>query len=182
VCRGGRCVLETVAAPHEADPGWARGAFYLGATALVVDLALTTAVVVTNPERASAARNLGGVSVAAFGMTVPIIALGGASARSNPTVTGRPRLRIAGWVGYALTLGDAAWLLLRAHNEVVGDGWVLSVGVLGTLTTVGFTIDAYTSAAQAERLRTAGASRPTIGFAGGSGGGLVPTLGWGGRF
>jgi hypothetical protein len=164
------------------DPGWARGAFYFGIAAAVVDVALTAAVVVTNPKEAALSRNWGALSIATFGVTAPLVALGGASARTNPGVTGHPRLRLASWVGYGLTLGGAAYLLLRSHRKVIDDNDILVVGALGTLSTVGFAIDAYASAAQAERLRTTGAAQPTLGFACGTGGAPVPTLGWAATF
>jgi hypothetical protein len=164
------------------DRGWARGAFYFGATAVAVDIAFTVAVVATNPEQASLSRTLGAWSIAVFGVTAPVTAMGGGSARTHPAVTGHPGLRIASWIGYALTLGEAALLLSQSHNAVIRDASVLSVGVLGTLSTLGFAIDARISAAQAERLQATGSARATIGFASASAGGLVPTLGLAGRF
>jgi hypothetical protein len=169
------------ASGHEVDAGWARGAFYFGATSVALDVALTAAIVAANPAKADLARNLGGLSVVVFGVTAPLTALGGASARNQAAVTGHPRLRVASWVGYALTLGEVAWLLGRSYNKVIGDGWVVSVGVLGALSSLGFTLDARTSASQAEHLRALGVSQPTISFASG-GGGLVPTWGWVGTF
>lgn len=85
-------------------------------------------------------------------------------------------------MGYALTLGEVAWLLGRSYNKVIGDGWVVSVGMLGTLSSLGFTLDVRTSASQAEHLRALGGSQPTVAFASGAGGGLVPTWGWVGTF
>jgi hypothetical protein len=174
----------TVAAtPDPTDAGWARGAFYFGAGAAAIDVTLTALVLATNPQDASAARDLGALSIVFFGVTTPLIALGGGSARNHPSVTGHPNLRVASWIACGLTLADAAWLLLRSHKEVIGDGWVASVGVLGTFSALGFTIDARTSASQAERLRgTPVSSHPALGLATGTAGGLVPTWGWGGRF
>lgn len=167
---------------HDVDVGWARGAFYFGATSVAFDVVLTAAIVAANPAKADLARNLGGLSVVVFGVSAPLTALGGASARNQAAVTGHPQLRVASWVGYALTLGEVAWLLGRSYNKVIGDGWVVSVGVLGTLSSLGFTLDARTSASQAEHLRALGLSQPTMAFAGGAGGGLVPTWGWVGTF
>lgn len=175
--------LPTVAATAQTpDAGWARGAFYFGAVAVAIDIALTATVMATNPQEASLSRDFGGLSVVFFGVTAPLIALGGASARNHPSVTGHPTLRVASWIACGLTLADAAWLLLRSHRKVIDDGWVASVGVLGTFSTLGFALDARTSAAQAEGLRTANVSRPSLGLAKGSAGGLVPTLGWAGSF
>jgi hypothetical protein len=171
-----------VATAPTADAGWARGAFYFGAAAVAGDVALTAAVLATNPEEADAARKWGTLSIVFFGVTTPLVALGGASARNHPDVTGHPPLRVAAWVAWGLTLADAAWLLLRSDRKVIHDGYILSVGVFGTFSTLAFTLDARTSAAQAERLRTANLSHPTLGLAKGSAGGLVPTLGWAGTF
>src|SRR5262245_20980840 len=133
--------------------------------AAVVDVALTAAVVVTNPKQAALSRNWGAASIATFGVTAPLVALGAASARTHPGVTGYPRLRIASWMGYGLTLGGAAYLLLRSHRKVIDDNDILIVGTLGTVSTVGFAIDAYASARQAERLRATVAMQPSFGFA-----------------
>jgi hypothetical protein len=171
------------AAPmHAADPGWARGAFYFGAVSVAADIALTAAVMATNPQQAATSRVLGAWSIAVFGISVPMTALGGNSARTHPGVTGLPRIRIASWIGYALTLGEAAWLLSDSHRAIIKDGYILSVGVFGTLSTLGFAADAYASAAQAERLQLTATARPTLGLATGRAGGLVPTVGWAGRF
>jgi hypothetical protein len=165
-----------------ADAGWARGAFYFGAAAVAVDVALTAAVLATNPEEADAARKWGTLSIVFFGVTTPMVALGGASARNHPAVAGHPTLRVAAWVAWGLTLADAAWLLLRSDRKVIPDGYIMSVGVFGTFSTLAFTLDARTSAAQAERLQTATLSHPAIGLAKGGTGALVPTLGWAGTF
>jgi hypothetical protein len=168
--------------PPVADAGWARGAFYFGATSVVIDVALTTAVVMTNPQQPSTSRTLGGLSIAVFGVTVPFLALGGGSARSHPEVRGHFGLRVASWVGYALTLGGAAVLLARSHHKIMDDKPIIAVGALGALSTLGFTLDARASAMQAERLRGTSASQPIIGLTSGRAGGVVPTLGWAGTF
>lgn len=150
--------------------------------AAAIDVTLTALVLATNPQEASAARDLGALSIVFFGVTTPLIALGGGSARNHPAVTGNPKLRVASWVACGLTLADAAWLLLRSHKKVIDDGWVMSVGVLGTFSAVGFAVDARSSANQAERLRPATVSQPMLGLVSGSAGGVVPTWGWAGTF
>jgi hypothetical protein len=73
-------------------------------------------------------------------------------------------------------------LLAQSHHAIIKDSRILLVGTLGTLSTLGFTADAYITARQAERAQAASASRPAIGFASGSAGTVVPTLGWNGTF
>jgi hypothetical protein len=175
--------LPTVAATAPApDAGWARGAFYFGAAAVAVDIALTAAVMATNPQEAAMSRNWGTLSIVFFGVSTPLLALGGGSARNHPSVTGYPILRVASWVTCFLTLADAAYLLMRSHKKIIDDDDILIVGALGTFSTLGFTIDARASAVQAERLQAVKLSQPTIGLAKGNTGGLVPTVGWAGTF
>ncbi len=166
-----------------ADPGWARGAAYFGFVSAAVDVGLTTAIIATNPHQPGRSRTIGSWAIAVFGVTVPLTALGGASARTNPAVVGRPRLRIASWVSYALALGDSAYLLSRSRIAVIDNRYVVGAGLLGTLSTIGFSLDAYTSASQAEAVRAA-AKQPALsmGLAVTANGAFVPTWGWAGAF
>jgi hypothetical protein len=165
-----------------ADPGWARGASYLGFVSAGVDVALTAAVIATNPHQPGRSRTIGSWAIAVFGMTVPVTALGGASARTHPAVVGRPRLRIASWVTYAAALADSAYLLSRSRIAVIDNRYVVGAGLLGTLSTIGFALDAHASASQAEAVRASAPSQPSLGLAMTANGALVPTWGWAGAF
>jgi hypothetical protein len=166
-----------------ADPGWARGASYFGFLSAGVDVALTAAIIATNPHQPGRSRTIGSWAIAVFGMTVPVTALGGASARTHPAVVGRPRLRIASWAAYALALADSAYLLSRSRIAVIDNRYVVGAGLLGTLSTIGFALDAHASATQAEAVRAASPlSQPSLGLAMNANGALVPTWGWAGAF
>jgi hypothetical protein len=172
----------TNAVPTTADPGWARGASYFGFVSAGVDVALTAAIIATNPHQPGRSRTIGSWAIAVFGMTVPVTALGGASARTHPAVVGRPRLRIASWAAYALALADSAYLLSRSRIAVIDNRTVVGAGLLGTLSTIGFALDAHASASQAEAVRASAVSRPSLGLAMTATGALVSVWGWAGAF
>lgn len=82
---------------------------------------------------------------------IPVVALGAGSARDNPNVHGVSGLRTAAWVAYALALGDALVLIGLSLADATIDGAVTaSVGVLGVLSDLGMTIDAFASASESE--------------------------------
>jgi hypothetical protein len=165
-------------APAAADPGWARGAFYLGVASVALDVGLTAAVIATNPHQPGRSRTIGSWAIVAFGVTAPLTALGAASARGNPAVVGRPRIRLASWITYGLALADSAYLLSQSRIAVIDNRYVVGAGLLGTLSTVGFAMDAYASATSAEALR----ARTSMGLAIAPNGAVVPTWGWAGVF
>jgi hypothetical protein len=184
----GEVETSAVQAPAVADPGWARGASYFGFASAGLDVALTAAVIAKNPHQPGTARTLGSWAIAVFGVTAPLTALGGASARGHAAVVGRPRLRLASWVSYALALADSAYLLSRSRIAVIDNRYVLGAGLLGTFSTLGFALDAHASAAQAENVRAQSQpisqpfSQPSMGLASSATGAIVPTWGWAGAF
>jgi hypothetical protein len=144
-----------VAAPPpvvQSDPGWAAGAATYGIVSGVVALGLAIASEATKEDTLPSAP-LGGVATALFGISLPIVAIGGSSARGNPAVTGSLGLRIAGWIGYGVTLADAAFLLSQVGQRTLDDGLILSVGLLGAASMACFVVDARMSAAEATRLQ-----------------------------
>jgi uncharacterized membrane protein YgdD (TMEM256/DUF423 family) len=147
-------VAPAVAPPPavRSDPGWAAGAATYGIISGVVALGLAIGAEATKEDTIPAAP-LGGVATALFAASLPIVAIGGSSARGHPSVTGSLGLRIAGWIAYGVTLADAAYLLSQVGQGEVDDGLILSVGLLGTAAMACFVVDARLSAAEAARLQ-----------------------------
>lgn len=134
------------------DPGWAAGAATYGIISGAVSLGLAVASEATKEDTIPSAP-LGGVATALFAVSLPIVAIGGSSARGHPAVTGSAGLRIAGWIGYAVTLIDAGYLLSQVGQGTLPDGLILSVGLLGGASMACFVVDARMSAAEATRLQ-----------------------------
>jgi hypothetical protein len=171
------------------DPGWGYEAFVLGlvSTAAITGLAAGSAVTHGEPESAY----LGISALGLFAVIDPVLAFGGMSARSNAITRGYPVVRTFSWIGYGLTLAGGIGLGVSAiDNDDVKPGFIAVTGILGVLSTVGFTVDAYASAEQAESpIGSLGAARlrrpncaPLLSVAPEPGGGLAASLGLGGRF
>jgi len=135
----------------QADPGWAAGAATYGIISGVAVLALAIGAEATKADEIPATP-MGGVATALFAASVPIVAIGGSSARTHPAVTGSLGLRIAGWISYGVALADAAYLLSQSGKSEPDDGLILSVGLLGAASMACFVVDARISAAQATSL------------------------------
>lgn len=138
-----------------ADPGWAAGAATYGIIAGIATLGLAIGSEATKGDVVPATP-LGGAATAILGISLPLVAVGGASARENGNVTGYPTLRIVGWIGYVVALADAAYLLSQAGKREPPDGQILSVGLLGVASLSCFVLDARQSASEAIRLRDGG--------------------------
>lgn len=94
---------------------------------------------------------LGSTATLAFAAAVPITAVAASSAREHPQVKGLPAARIAGWIGYGLTIADAMVLIgLGLAEEEVSPGVVISVATLGAVSTSAMVADAFASASQAD--------------------------------
>jgi hypothetical protein len=171
------------------DPGWGYEAFVLGLVGTAAIIGLTAGSAVTHGEPESAYLGLSALGL--FAVLDPVLAFGGMSARSNVITRGYPVVRTFSWIGYGLTLAGGIGLGVSAiENDDVKPGLIASVGVLGVLSTVGFTVDAYASAEQAESpvgvlgaVRPSGPSwAPLLSVAPDRNGGLAASLGVGGRF
>jgi hypothetical protein len=133
-----------------ADPGWARGAGVYGIVAGVGTIALTAASEATKEDQIPALP-LGVGATVLIAVSGPVTAVGAASARQGGDVKGAQGARIAGWIGYGLTLLDASILIGMGVSEVEPvDGLILSVGLLGAASLACFSTDAFISASQAE--------------------------------
>jgi hypothetical protein len=132
------------------DPGWASGAGVFGIIAGLGIIGLTAGSEATKDEQIPALP-LGVGATVLTAVAGPVVAIGAASARDNPGIHGAPGLRVAGWLGYVLTLLDATVLLGLGVAEVEPpDGVILSVGLLGGTSMACLASDAFISASQAK--------------------------------
>jgi len=131
------------------DPGWATSAGIVGLASAVAVVGLTAASAYKHHESESAYFGFGALGTLA--VAGPVVALGALSARSNPIHKGYPTVYTLSWIGYAASLIYGAGLLVDGmESDGVDPGWIVGAGVIGTLTLVGFSIDAFVSAIQAE--------------------------------
>lgn len=130
------------------DPGWAVGAGVIGIVGAAAVAGLSIGSAITHGKSASVA--LGVAGLATMTIVDPIVAIGGRSARDNPVNQGLPVVRVLSWIGYGVTLASSIGLVVYgADHKDVAPGLIASVGMLGVLSTVGFAVDALTSARQA---------------------------------
>jgi hypothetical protein len=156
----GDAPVESAAAAPPAAAGWARSAAIFGIVLSVVTLGLTVAIVANeDPDFGIPAGIVATVLVASG---VPVIAVGGSSARGDPRVIGLPAWRLAGWIAYGFAVLDAAVLIgLAADDARIGRGLIAGVGALGIVGVIAFTLDAFESASEAERLVESGGRATT---------------------
>lgn len=97
---------------------------------------------------------LGAAATVMLGAMGPVVFAGGASARRRPGAHGVVGLRVAGWIGYGVTLTDAVYLIVTGVGGIVPPPGVITIaGVSGALGLTAFAIDAlvsHNSAADAE--------------------------------
>jgi hypothetical protein len=137
------------APPEPGDPGWATGGGVFGVIAAAGTVGLAVASEVTKDEQIPSLP-LGIGATALIAIAGPITAVGGASARDRGGVRGSPGLRVAGWLGYALTLLDASALIGLGVAEITPpDGLITSVGLLGASSLTCLAADAFMSASEA---------------------------------
>jgi len=132
-----------------------------------------------------AAIPLGAAATVTFAIAIPITAVGASSARRHPEVRGLTGARVAGWIGYGLTVADALVLLgLGLADEDVPAPLILSVVGLGAATSAAMVFDAFVSASQADAVaeRQRGSLLPLIAVAPDGNGGVGGFLGLGGTF
>jgi hypothetical protein len=98
------------------------------------------------------------------GVGIPVAAIMAAKTRKITGVEGNPGLRTAGWVGYGLTIADAITMLALSESVDFGAGLILSVAILGSLSSACFGIDASQTAQQAKSRMTNVSLMPTVGY------------------
>jgi hypothetical protein len=166
------------------DPGWAFAAGVLGIVGAVAETGLTAGTVMTHGKKASTAFGVAGLLTMAA--VVPVVAVGGMSARDNPIIQGLPTVRVLSWVGYGVTLASGMGLLVYgADHKDVSPGLIAVTGMVGVLSTVGFAVDAFVSAHQATS-PVGGVTElklmPTFALVPGPDGTFTAALGASGRF
>jgi len=139
--------------------GWAKGAAVWGFVSAGVVLAGGIASEEDISDDAGLA--IGSATTGYFAITLPLVALGAASARHGD-VPGSPPWRFVGWLGYGLTLADAALLIGLGAADVGVPGAPSSVGVLGALSYVAMSVDALTSSSQASAKVVSSRVSPTF--------------------
>ena len=94
---------------------------------------------------------LGAAATVVGGVGIPLIAGRAKRTRTKAGVDGNPGMRIAGWIGYGLAMGDAVVLIgLSASDVDVPSATTISVAALGSLAAVFMALDASETARQAE--------------------------------
>lgn len=131
------------------------------------------------------ANYVGGVAVLFTAISVPIVAVGAASSRWDPLITGASAWKVTGWIAYVLAIIDG---LVALGIGIAGGTFptygIASIGLLGIIAAVSHSIDAFTTSGQAERLATTGRvgwrprHGPVLGLVPDGAGGRTGVLGW----
>ena len=107
---------------------------------------------------------LGAAATVIAAIGIPMVVHMSGKTRAATGVEGNPGLRIAGWIGYGLSLSDACVLLiLGASGTTTSGGPTYSVVALGVATTIIMAIDASQTYGQAKSLKTSSSIQPTFG-------------------
>lgn len=131
-----------------ADAGWAFSAGVLGVVSAAGVVGLSIGAAATDGEPASA--YLGLAATGLLALSTPLVAVGGASARTNPLIQGSSTVRTLGWVGYGLSLSSAvALMFVGVSDKDVPVGLIAATGMLGAGSLVAFAVDAFNSDADA---------------------------------
>ena len=115
----------------------------------------------------------------------PITFVAGGSARREAGATGLKGLRIAGWVAYGVSLALAVALVyLGIFDLEPPTGFIIAAGGFGALSLTFFSIDAFSSHAEASlgTVSEGPAYRPTLVLARERDGSTIPGLGVAARF
>jgi hypothetical protein len=145
---GGLAPYTTLAPLPDGDAGWANGAAILGF--VTAGISLIGGVMSEDGISGETGLIIGAMTTAQFAISLPLVYAGGRSARTG-TAVGLPSWRFTGWLGYGLTLVDAALLLGLGAADIAVPGGPSSVGVLGALSSVAMALDASESARQARK-------------------------------
>lgn len=131
-----------------ADAGWAFSAGVLGVVSAAGVVGLSIGSAATDGDPASAYFGLAATGLLA--LSAPIVAVGGASARTNPLIQGSSTVRTFGWIGYGLSLTSAVSLMfVGVADKDVPIGLIAATGILGAGSLVAFAVDAFNSDADA---------------------------------
>lgn len=117
---------------------------------IILGLAIGSAATVGNDLVPALPLGAAGLGIGAI--SVPVIAIGGAVARSGEKVSGVLGLRIAGWSGYGFSLATGVVMIgLAVGGATVPPGPVLACGMLATFSCLSFSIDNLIASTQAKK-------------------------------
>ncbi len=138
---------------HHNTGGFATASAITGFVLSPVILGLTIGSAATSGNGLVPALPLGASALGIGIISVPIIAAGGASARSSDKVNGVLALRIAGWSGYGLSIGTGALMVgwAASGGSTIPPGAIIACGLLGTFSCLSLSIDNLISGAQAKK-------------------------------
>lgn len=135
-----------------ADPGWAKPAAICG-FASGGGILLGAIVAAALYEEPDASIPIGAVTTLFGAISIPVIAVGAASARKGGGVMGLQGLRLVGWIAYGFALVDAIVILGLSIAEVeILPPISISVGLLGAISAGSHAVDALASANEAESM------------------------------
>lgn len=154
---------------HHNTGGFATASAITGFVLSPIILGLTIGSAATSGNGLVPALPLGASALGIGIVSVPIIAAGGASARSGDKVNGVLGLRIAGWTGYGLSIGTGALMVGWAvSGGSIPPAPILACGLLGTFSCVSLSVDNLVSGNEAKKRYAAeeekGASGPELTF------------------
>lgn len=187
--------VSVAAAAEKPHRHWAGGAASLGFTAtgpVVASGILSMFFLLYGPNSSNVASAVGFtlLTMALVGGLGPLVEVGAASARFEPTNEGSPGARVLGWVFYGLSLGAGVASLATYFANDGGIAFLTALGMLltGGVALICFGVDAVVSGAHANavnRRRTGTASvrlMPGVALAPGPRGDLTPVVGLTGLF
>jgi hypothetical protein len=162
ICVDGKCVdshQPNAAAPalenksKTGSPGWGIGAGVTGfvLSPVMLGLGIGSAVVNNAPDGDGLPLGVSALSVAVAAL--PVVAIGGASSRSDGNAKGILGLRIAGYSGYGLAIADGIILIITAiaSDDDISSGAILSTAIIASSSCILLSTDALVSGIQAKR-------------------------------
>jgi hypothetical protein len=149
--------------------GFATASAITGFVLSPIILGLTIGSAATSGNGLAPALPLGASALGTSVVSVPIIAVGGALARSSDKVKGVLALRIAGWLGYGLSIGTGALMVgMAVGGGTIPPEAIIACGLLGTFSCISLSIDNFISGAQAKKyysnVQEEGATVPELTF------------------
>jgi hypothetical protein len=137
---------------HHNTGGFATSSAVTGFILSPIILGLTIGSAATTGNGLVPALPLGASALGIGVVSVPIIAVGGALARSSDKVKGVLALRIAGWSGYGLSIGTGALMVgLAVGGGTIPPEAIIACGLLGTFSCLSLSIDNFVSGSQAKK-------------------------------
>ena len=111
-----------------------------------------------------ASTGFGAAATVIAGIGVPVAAIMAGRVRNFTGVEGNRALRTAGWIGYGFTLADAITMLALSESITFSGGLIMSVAVLGSLSSVLIGMDAGQTYSQAQNQLKGISLQPTMGY------------------